>query len=73
MLRMLSFGKDLVVKPSSCKRIAAVFVIAGLVAAASVIAAEPEIVDLGETLEPLKESFNEHKDAPRFIALLSPT
>lgn len=33
----------------------------------------PKVLDLSASLEPLKASFNQHKDEPRFIALLSPT
>lgn len=50
----------------------------GSVATASAAAAEPptdasELAVLSESIEPLREHFNAHKDKHRFMAILSPT
>lgn len=61
---------------SKAAPLAAIFHLTFLIPAASPILGaerEEEIIDLSDTIEPLKESFNHHRDHPRFIALLSPT
>ncbi len=32
-----------------------------------------EVTSLGDSIEPLKTRFNDEKDKPRFVAILSPT
>lgn len=34
---------------------------------------DPRLTSLADSLEPLREHFNAHKDKYRFVALLSPT